>query len=479
MVWPVSAPTLLWFRQDLRLPDNAAYAAALGRGSAVVPVYIHAPDEEGDWAPGGASRWWLHHALEDLTAALEGVGLRLVIRRGGSLKALRRLAKETGAAAVYWNRRYEPEVTRRDAGVKEALANDGLEAKSFNSSLLFEPWTVRTGQGKAYKVYTPFSRTVMAKGFADPVETRAKRPAAPAEWPESMEVSDLGLLPEIPWDEGIRKAWTPTRRGGLRRLNDFLDGPVRDYADARDIPAEDGTSRLSPYLHFGQVGPREAVARALSGNPGKGRETFVRELVWREFAYHVLYHFPDTPRQPLQDAFRRFPWRTDKAALRAWQQGRTGYPIVDAGMRQLWETGWMHNRVRMVVASFLVKHLLLPWQAGACWFWDTLVDADLASNTLGWQWAGGCGADAAPYFRIFNPMTQGSKFDGGGDYVRRFVPELAELPAKHIHTPWEAPPDVLRRAGVRLGDTYPEPIVDHREGRERALGALAKVRDGG
>ncbi len=461
----------------MRLPDNSAYAAALERDCPVVPVYIHAPDEEGGWAPGGASRWWLHHALEDLAEALDGVGLRLILRCGDSLKALRRLAEETGAGAVYWNRRYEPTITRRDAAVKEALGKEGLEAKSFNSSLLFEPWTVRSGQGRAYRVYTPFSRAVAAKGFAEPVETTGKRPAAPPDWLDSESPGDLGLLPEIAWDEGIRKAWTPTRRGGLRRLNDFLDGPVRQYADARDIPSEDGTSRLSPYLHFGQVGPREAVARALRDNPGKGRETFVRELVWREFAYHVLYHFPDTPEQPLQDAFRRFPWRKDKAALKAWQKGSTGYPIVDAGMRQLWETGWMHNRVRMVVASFLVKHLLLPWNEGARWFWDTLVDADLASNTLGWQWAGGCGADAAPYFRIFNPMTQGAKFDGEGDYVRRFVPELAKLPAKYIHAPWEAPPEILRHTGVRLGETYPKPIVDHREGRERALKALAENKD--
>ncbi|MCC5804905.1 MAG: deoxyribodipyrimidine photo-lyase [Opitutales bacterium] len=475
----MNGATLLWFRQDLRLPDNAAYAAALERGGAVVPVYIHAPEEAGGWAPGGASRWWLHHALEDLAAALDGVGLRLVLRTGESLKTIRRLAKETGSDAVYWNRRYDPETTRRDAAVKEALTKGGLEAKSFNSSLLFEPWTVRSGQGRAYRVYTPFSRTVMAKGFAEPVETSGKRPAAPPKWPESMATGDLGLLPEIPWDAGIRGAWTPTRRGGLRRLNDFLDGPVRAYAEARDLPAEDGTSRLSPYLHFGQVGPREAVAKALRGNPGKGRETFVRELVWREFAYHVLYHFPDTPAEPLQDAFRRFPWRKDKEALRVWQRGRTGYPIVDAGMRQLWETGWMHNRVRMVVASFLVKHLLLPWQEGARWFWDTLVDADLASNTLGWQWAGGCGADAAPYFRIFNPMTQGAKFDGDGSYVRRFVPELANVPANYIHAPWEAPPDVLSRAGVRLGETYPKPIVDHKAARERALDALSKMKDAG
>lgn len=467
---------IVWFRRDLRLADNPAWARAASGGAAVVPVYIWAPEDAGDWAPGAASRWWLHHALEDLGAALGKHGLRLILRAGPSEGEILRLAEETGASAVYWNRCYESFRMRIDGRIKSRLKETGREAWSGNASLLREPWEVSTQSGGPYKVFTPYARACGKVRDRAPVEARGQ-PGMPDRWPESLSIGDLGLLPDIPWDSGLRESWTPTRAGGTGRLGAFLKSHGDSYARDRDSPAEDGTSGLSPYLHFGQLGPREVVA-ALSGrDQSKGLTAFYREIIWREFAYHVLYHFPDTPERPLQPRFEHFPWRREEAVLERWQSGQTGYPIVDAGMRQLWETGWMHNRIRMVVASFLVKHLLHNWYDGARWFWDTLVDADLASNTLGWQWAGGCGADAAPYFRIFNPMTQGEKFDSEGDYTRRYVPELRAVPDKYLFRPWELPAEVQRAVGCRIGEDYPAPLIDHRVGRERALEAFEQVKE--
>ena len=458
------------------MSDNPAWQKALARGGAVIPLYIHSPEEAGRWRPGGASRWWLHHALEDLQAQLREGGSRLIIRSGDSAAVLEEVIGETSAGAVYWNRCYEPHRVRIDGQVKRALKDRGVEAWSGNSALLNEPWEVATGTGNPYKVYTPYAKACARLPEKEPVAVNGS-PAAPALWPGSEPLQSLGLLPDIGWDSGLRAFWDPTRAGGLRRMEAFLEDPVTGYAENRDYPSIDGTSRLSPYLHWGQIGPREVAAAIRKAEQGKGRETFHRELVWREFAYHVLYHFPDTPEEPLQRKYGRFPWKRDKAALKAWQEGRTGYPIVDAGMRQLWETGWMHNRVRMIVASLLVKHLLHSWEDGAAWFWDTLVDADLASNTLGWQWAGGCGADAAPYFRIFNPITQGEKFDGGGDYIRRFVPELNNVPEKYLHTPWEMSSGQQEACGCVIGKDYPGPIIGHKAGRERALEALASLKE--
>jgi len=472
----VGKATIVWFRRDLRLEDNPALARAIERGGPVVPVYIHDPEAEGEWAPGGASRWWQHHALEDLEHALRARGARLVVRRGETLGELRALLRETGADAVYWNRRYEPALTARDRVVKEALRGAGVGAESFCASLLHEPWTVATGEGRAYRVYTPFRRCVEARDWPAPVAVDLGELRAPAQWPRGVALAELGLLPRIAWDAGIRAAWQPTRAAVLQRLAAFTGGPIAHYKDARDIPADDGTSRLSPYLAWGQIGPREVVAAASRTEPGEGRQTFLNEILWREFAWHVLFHFPQTTNRPLQDKYAAFPWQDDAGLLDAWRRGRTGYPIVDAGMRQLWQTGWMHNRVRMIVGSLLVKHLLQSWLEGARWFWDTLVDADLASNTLGWQWAGGCGADAAPYFRVFNPTLQGEKFDPEGAYVRRFVPELARMPAKWIHQPWAAPADVRRAAGVVIGSDYPKPVIDHKAGRDRALAAFAQIK---
>jgi deoxyribodipyrimidine photo-lyase len=474
--------TLVWFQADLRIADNPALHAAARRGSPIIPVYIWAPEEEGGWAPGGASRWWLHHSLLSLEADLRNRGSRLVIRRGRSLEVLRTLAQESRASAVFWNRRYEPAAVGREREIAGRLRADGLTVESFNAALLFEPSHVQTRQGRPFQVFTPFWRACLAQ--PEPaLPVRAPRElSAPRRWPQSLRVDNLALEPRHEWTAGLRAAWRPGAAGAANRLRRFLREALASYGEGRDRPDRAGTSRLSPHLHFGEISPRQiwhAVQRRVRRSrrgATQGAQAFLRELGWREFAHHLLFHFPHTPDRPLRREFARFPWRKDRTALKAWQRGQTGYPLVDAGMRELWATGWMHNRVRMIVASFLVKHLLLPWRAGARWFWDTLVDADLANNTLGWQWVAGCGADAAPFFRIFNPVTQGEKFDPQGDYVRRWVPELARLRARWIHKPWAAPPHVLREAGVMLGRTYPEPIVDHAAARHRALAAWGKIR---
>jgi deoxyribodipyrimidine photo-lyase len=470
--------TLLWFRLDLRLTDNPALLAAVAAGDPVIPVFIWSPEEEAQWQPGAASRWWLHQSLSELDASLRRRGSRLIVRRGPALETIRELADESAATAVFWNRRYEPAVIERDRRVKAALHHDGRVAESFNSSLLFEPWEVGTQKNQPYQVFSAFWRACEA--LPEPEEPSAvpEEIRHPKRWLDSLPLHELGLEPTIDWAGGLRSSWHPGEAGGARELNRFLKDGLSYYPAARDRPDQTGTSRLSPHLHFGEIGPRQvwSVVRKGPHAPRGPAQSFLRELGWREFAHHLLYHFPHTPVQPLQERFADFPWHSDREKLRAWQRGRTGFPIVDAGMRQLWHTGWMHNRVRMIVASFLVKDLLISWQDGAAWFWDTLVDADLANNTLGWQWTAGCGADAAPYFRIFNPVTQGEKFDPDGDYVRSWVPELGELPAEWIHKPWEAPARVLADAGVKPGAIYRRPITDHREARARALTALERMR---
>ncbi len=467
---------IYWFRNDLRLADNSAWKLAIESGSQVYPVYIHSPDDDGEWAVGGASRWWLHHALQDLEDQLSRKGLRLIIRVGDPERVLQALINELGITEAFWNKRYIPAQFEADDRLHTDLVKQGIDVTVCNSSLLLEPWDICSGSGQPYRVYTPFLRAFRSNEVQDPVNSDGD-PVVPCSWPGSLEVSGLGLLPEIDWAKGLRSFWKPTRAGGLERLRDFARRELDAYDRMRDIPSEDGTSRLSPYLHWGQLGPREVVA-ALSPMPdSNGKETYYREIVWREFAYHILFNNPDTDMKPLQPSFNQFTWREDAGDLEAWQKGLTGYPIVDAGMRQLWETGWMHNRVRMIVASFLVKHLLLPWQEGARWFWDTLVDADLASNSLGWQWAGGCGADAAPYFRVFNPILQGKKFDPDGEYVRKYVPELKDLPNRYIHTPWEMPASMQESLQVAIGDQYPAPVIEHKQGRDRALEAFQQMRE--
>ena len=480
-------PIILWFRNDLRLADNRALTAAVATKVPVLPVFIHDPKAAGDWTPGSASRWWLHHSLEALGAALEKRGSRLIFRHGASEDVLRELVDETGAGGLYFSRSYEPWARVQEERVKAAFDTTTVEVKRFAGALLREPEDVRTKAGEPFKVYTPFWRALLALGA----------PAAPLPAPKivpgfakpvaSDRLADWRLLPTKPdWSGGLQDMWSPGEHSAHVRLAAFLKGCLGSYADQRNVPSVEGTSRLSPHLHFGEISPRQlwhaaAVLQRQGGRGGTalGAETFLREVGWREFAHHLLVHVPHTTDAPLRPEFARFPWREDPSALRAWQRGRTGYPVVDAAMRELWTTGWMHNRARMIVASFLVKDLLLPWQDGARWFWDTLVDADLASNTFGWQWTAGCGADAAPYFRVFNPVSQGTKFDGDGAYVRRWVPELARLPDEVLHRPWEAAPLELLSAKVDLGRTYPARIVDHGEARERALAALATIRQGG
>ena len=455
---------LVWFRQDLRLADNPALASAAARGQPVLPLYIL--DESLPWPPGAASRWWLGRSRAALERDLAKLGLKLILRRGKAAEVIEELVAAAGVTAVLWNRVYEPAAVARDTQIKARLKSGGIAVESFNAAALTEPWDL----GKAYQVFTPFWRALQGWG-GPPRPVPAPKELVPTPAPtDSDDLASWKLEPTAPdWAGGMRETWMPGERGAARRLDVFIDR-ANDYKLGRDRPDREATSRLSPHLHFGEIGPRQ-VWHAVAARAPEA-DAFLRELAWREFSLHLLHRTPDLPEQPLRPAFAEFPWRDDAAQLRAWQRGLTGYPIVDAGMRQLWHTGWMHNRVRMVAASFLVKHLLLPWQAGERWFWDTLVDADLANNAASWQWVAGCGADAAPYFRVFNPMLQGEKFDPAGDYVRRWVPELSRLPASHIHAPWTASETILAEAGVRLGDTYPKPIVDHTGARARALAAF-------
>jgi deoxyribodipyrimidine photo-lyase len=465
---------LLWFRRDLRLSDHPALHAAAAVGLPVVPVFLWAPEEDQDEAPGAASRWWLHQSLLALERSLRAQGSRLVVRTGPTAETLLQLAEEAGARRVLCNRVYEPAALPVQARVEARLQASGVSLESFNGSLLFEPGSIRTTAGGPFRVFTPFWRALWNERGA--LRTPLPRPAAvpaPRYWPRSLQVADLGLEPKIDWAAGIRAAWTPGEDSAQERLRKFAQEPIQHYGEDRDRPDQDGTSRLSPHLHFGEISPIR-IWHAVAERPAA--EPYLRQLAWREFAYHLLVENPETTHEPFQAGFRNFPWRRNPRRLRAWQNGQTGYPFVDAAMRQLWTTGWMHNRARLVVASFLVKHLLIPWQQGAAWFLDTLVDADVANNTMGWQWVAGCGVDAAPYFRIFNPVTQGERFDPDGAYVRRWIPQLAGLPNEWIHRPWEAPPLALAAAGVQLGATFPRPLVDHAEARQAALAAFQEMK---
>ena len=476
--------TLVWLRQDLRLSDHPALSEASKRGL-VIPVFIWDPDGDGAWAPGAASKWWLHHSLIDLDVCLRKIGSRLILRCGDSLTELRALIHKTGATALHFSRRYEPLAASRDHAVELALRDDGIGVEIFGSALLWEPEAIRTQSGGSYQVFTPFWKALQNTPKPLPPLPAIRKLMLPKTWPESANISALDLLPRIAWTTAMQGAWQPGLSGARTLLTNHLPEVLPHYLDTRDLPDRDGTSRLSPHLHFGEIGAREvwAAAGGYGGNlddshgAESSRTGWQRQLAWREFAHHLLARFPSTPELPLRNAFTAFPWSEDSDSLRAWQRGLTGYPYVDAGMRQLWATGWMHNRVRMVAGSFLVKHLLQPWQGGARWFWDTLVDADLAQNTLGWQWVAGCGADAAPYFRIFNPVAQGERFDPVGAYVKRWVPELTHLSPKWIHRPWEAPEGVLQESGVNLGKNYPRPIVSHAKARILALAAYGAMRE--
>ncbi len=475
------APTIVWYTRDLRLSDHAALSAAAKAGP-VIPVYVLRDGEGTHWPLGSASRWWLAQSLRALGAALENAGSRLILRRGEPADILADLCRETGAHAVHWTRGYEPDSARTETAIRDKLKSAGVTARRFCGRVLYEPEEVINKDGGPYKVFTPFYKACLALGEPGAPVSAPQTLSAPKSWPQSDRLADWGLEPTSPdWAGGMRAMWTPGEAGAHQRLSEFLNDAGKDYGKLRNRPDIDATSRLSPFLAFGEISPRQVWAISQhhaerEPRASRGIEGFLREVIWREFSYHLLHHWPDLPEHSWRSEFDKFPWKKRSNALRAWQRGQTGYPIVDAGMRQLWQIGWMHNRVRMIAASFLIKDLLIPWQDGEAWFWDTLVDADLANNAASWQWVAGSGADAAPYFRVFNPILQGAKFDPQGDYVRRFVPELANLPNEFIHAPWEAPALLLREAGVRLGETYPAPIVDHAEARKIALAAYEDVK---
>ena len=475
------APIIVWFRQDLRLNDNPALSAAVENGFPVIPLYILDDVNAEDWTMGGASRVWLHHGLNALNKDLSE---HLVIEQGDASKIIPALIKKTGASGIYWNRCYEPWRIARDKDIKADLESNDIDVQSFNGSLLWEPWHISTQAGTPYKVFTPYYRKGCLNQPAprEPLE-RSTRITYGETDGLGCAVNDLNLLPtkEGNWHETLAGHWDISEAGANQRLHDFLDDGLANYKTGRDHPADDNTSRLSPYLHFGMISPNTAWYAAQERGTLEGWEKdmghFLSELGWREFSYNLLYHFPKIVWENLQEKFDNFPWKSQESEdLYAWQKGMTGFPIVDAGMRQLYETGYMHNRVRMIVGSFLVKNMLTHWHQGETWFWDCLVDADLASNSASWQWIAGCGADAAPYFRIFNPMLQSKKFDGKGEYIRHFIPELKDMPDEHIHAPWEAPDGVLKMAGVELGKDYPKPLMMHSDARDRAMEAYQSVR---
>lgn len=474
---PGMSITIAWFRQDLRLSDNPALIAAARTGQ-VLPIYILDDHHAGEWRAGAASRWWLHRSLAALNESLQG---RLRIFAGDPEVVLPRLASEIGAAAIHWNRCYEPWRTRRDQRLKATLRAAGVEVVSHQASLLWEPWSIHKSDGTPYKVFTPFYR----HGCLPQGEPRMPLPPPPSLQlfsgdPQGVPLEQLALMPAIPWYREMEALWPVGERGAESTLAGFLAAGLNDYREGRDFPALKAVSRLSPYLHHGEISPFRVWAAATqsltNGAPTAAVEHFQRELGWREFSHHLLYHFPDLPSQNLQRQFDHFPWRQDGEALKRWQRGWTGYPLVDAGMRELWRTGYMHNRVRMITASFLVKNLMLDWRLGQAWFWDCLVDADLANNSASWQWVAGSGADAAPYFRIFNPVTQSQKFDPDGAYLRTYLPELAALPTRYLHDPSNAPDDVLRAAGIELDRDYPRAMVPLADSRAAALAAYHSLR---
>ena len=475
---------LYWIRNDLRLADNPTLTAAIASGLPIVPVFIWSQEEEGKWPHGAATCAWLERSLAALSGAYVAHGSRLLLRHGSSREILLTLAAECGAETVFASRRYEPAALRQEASVRDALREREITLKVYNGSLLNAPNDVATQMGEPYKVFTPYYNACLKREPLVAPYPAPERIPAPAKWPKSDTLSSFNLTPNHPWVKKMLRHWDIGEAGAQQRLAAWVDEAVTGYPVNRDLPGIEGTSTLSPYLHFGEISPRQ-IAHAVRQYPSHrdeavaANESYIRQLYWREFAHHLLYHFPHTPEEPLKELFGRFPWVKNEDFLKRWQRGQTGYPFVDAGMRELWETGWMHNRVRMVVASFLIKDLRIHWREGADWFWDTLFDADLANNSLGWQWVAGCGADAAPYFRVFNPVTQGKKFDGAATYIRRWVPELAALPDKFIHCPWEMAPIELAACGVQLGKHYPAPMVDHDEARKTALAIYDELKSVG
>jgi len=470
---PVS---IVWFRQDLRVKDNPALHAACDLGK-IIPIYIHDTSLPEKRLPGSVSKWWLHQSLNSLNDRLNG---HLQVLEGDPEKLLPELMETFNVEHLFWNRCYEPWYVKRDKTVKESLKDNGKIVKSFNGSLLWEPWDIENKSGSPYKVFTPFYRKgcLQASSPRYPQAAVARITYADVK-NKGVSIDSLGLMPDIKWYDGIAETWKPGEEGAADRLADFIDEAAKSYKKDRDFPAIRGTSMLSAHLHFGEVSPNQvwyAILDAFGSADDNNIDTFLSELGWREFAHSLIYHFSTFPDKNFNEKFDKFPWRSSKKDLEAWQKGKTGIPIVDAGMRELWHTGYMHNRVRMIVGSFLVKNLLIDWREGEAWFWDCLADADGANNSAGWQWVAGSGADAAPYFRVFNPVLQGEKFDKQGEYVRTWCPELSKLPNKLIHKPWEAGSAELKQAGIALGDQYPEPIVDLKASRQRALDAFAEIK---
>lgn len=469
--------TIHWFRQDLRLADNPALSAAAQAGT-VLPIYILDDHHSGEWSMGSASRWWLHHSLTRLNASL---GDHLLVLRGDPVEIIPTLAREVNAHAIFWNRCYEPWRSDRDKHLKALLQTQSVPVQSYNASLLWEPWQILKSNGTPYQVFTPYYRRGCLR--ATPPRLPLPKPSSlqlhPATGMGQSGIDALSLLPVIPWDRTMNTTWHVGEDAAAARLQAFLAQGLSGYKEGRNFPQQTQVSRLSPHLHFGEISPNQVWTESerigMEQELDTDLDCFQSELGWREFAFSLLYHQPSLSRVPIQRKFERFPWLDDPALLRAWQRGQTGYPLVDAGMRELWQTGYMHNRLRMVVGSFLVKNLLQHWHRGEEWFWDCLVDADLAANSASWQWIAGCGADAAPYFRVFNPVTQSKRFDPQGAYIRRYVPELAKLPDKYLHDPAAAPTEILSAAGVTLGTHYPYPIVDLQHSRERALAAFKSL----
>ena len=473
-------PVICWFRRDLRLADNSALNAAVDSGKPVICVYILDPAHAKPWDAGSASRWWLHHSLYQLSSQLKKINASLILRRGETIQELGKIISQTDAQSLFFSRHYEPHNVKLELTLKKTLQDD-IEIKRFKGHLLHEPEQVRTVNDDPYKVFTPYYRACLQQAH---LHTPLKAPASLKVYAKQLAsdaLDDWQLLPKNPdWAVNFHSNWKPGEVGAHVLLNEFLDQSINRYQDARNLPGIAGTSRLSPHLHFGEISPRQIwTAIEQSDHHCTNSESpYTRQLFWRDFSHNLLYHWPHFPEKPFRSEFESFPWQPDKKLLARWQRGETGYPIVDAGMRELWATGWMHNRVRMIVASFLIKDLLIPWQDGQAWFWDTLVDADLANNSASWQWVAGSGADAAPYFRIFNPVLQGNKFDPDGLYVRKWIPELSKLPKKFIHAPWQASEQLLKESNIRLDKHYPLPIVDHAMARQRALAALEKMKKG-
>ena len=464
--------TIFWFRQDLRISDNPGLFEAAKNGL-VLPVYLFDDELAADFRLGSASKWWLHHSLQSLDKSLDN---KLNFYVGDSKTILSKIIKENNIGAVYWNRCYEPWRIKADNEIKQSLE---IECKSFNGSLLWEPWEILKADKSSYKVFTPFYRNGCL---------RASEPREPLPKPQKLSLlknsnfalSELNLLPDKKWYKRMESFWSVGEDSAQQRLQEFLDNGLLNYKDSRNYPAKKNISRLSPYLHFGEISPNQVwysaqAKKAINYSYSKDVDHFLSEIGWREFSYYLLYHFPQLPQKNFQAKFDQFPWRNDRNLMEAWKKGKTGFPIIDAGMRELWQTGYMHNRVRMIVASFLVKNLLTHWHHGEDWFWNCLVDADLANNSASWQWIAGSGADAAPYFRIFNPVTQGEKFDPEGEYTRRFVPELENLSNEFLFRPWEATEHVLKSAGIVLGKTYPMPIIDLKASREEALSSYRNL----